>query len=416
MKCFILCTCRKPELLPYSLLVFKTIAIGFPTADIFVTGNGLPDYAIDQVKKICDSEGLNFSNGPDTIHHQWIEQLVQTEQEPFWICDTDVVFYESVEDWEFKTALAGYRVPEWRDEATGTVTRARLHGSLMRIDPTLARKAIANFQPRPDIAQFSPSCNLIYPLSVALNGQKYFHDTCSMLYQFCGGTAFNDRQKDAYFHFQFGTIEDLVVPYLEGWESMKIRRDWVLQDTSRGRGLWREYEEYYNQRLPYPRAARFVSEPISHQHAKDALVWNKALCKENAEAMAFCDCWYKYCHAIDDLVDTIEDGRPTMSKEEIISIFLNAAFLYNMPFFKQYAHLLFPVVITITNMWADTVAWEKSPIYRRRVMADVLRTAGNEMYFMVALITGGEAHMRDMSLKIRERDWIGQHDEQDRPN
>ena len=132
--------------------------------------------------------------------------------------------------------------------------------------------------------------------------------------------------------------------------------------------------------------------------------------------MAFCDCWYKYCHAIDDLVDTIEDGRPTMSKEEIISIFLNAAFLYNMPFFKQYAHLLFPVVITITNMWADTVAWEKSPIYRRRVMADVLRTAGNEMYFMVALITGGEAHMRDMSLKIRERDWIGQHDEQDRPN
>ena len=66
-------------------------------------------------------------------------------------------------------------------------------------------------------------------------------------------------------------------------------------------------------------------------------------------------------------------------------------------------------------MYADSMEWENSSLKRRRQMADVMRTCGNEMYFMIALLKGGEEHMRNMSPRIRERDWIGQHDEHGNP-
>lgn len=134
------------------------------------------------------------------------------------------------------------------------------------------------------------------------------------------------------------------------------------------------------------------------------------ICRGNRDARAFCDCWYQYCHGIDDLLDTRLDGRPTVSAEFILHLFATAALLYNCPFFVAHRQHLFPLVITITNMYADSVAWEKSPLERQRAMADVLRTCGDEMLLMVAMLTGGWEHMRTMSVKLRDRDWVLQHD------
>jgi hypothetical protein len=111
----------------------------------------------------------------------------------------------------------------------------------------------------------------------------------------------------------------------------------------------------------------------------------------------------------------MKDGRPKMSKAQILSVFFKAMQFYNTPFYINNRAFLFPVAIQTHNMYADSVGWENSPVNRRRLMADVMRTCGNEMYFMVALLKGGEKHMRNMSPKIRERDWIGQHDKDDRP-
>ncbi len=197
---------------------------------------------------------------------------------------------------------------------------------------------------------------------------------------------------------------------------MAVIRDAIINDHSLGRGRWRAQEEYFANRPVQPKPPTFCDKPISAEHIKEAAIWSNQLCKGNPDAMFFCDLWYRYCHAIDDLLDTMEDGRPTMSRDQILSIFFCAAFFYNCRFYRANAEVLSPVVIMVTNMYADSVAWERSSIPRRRVMGDVLRTCGDEMYFMVALLCGGEQHMRDMSLKIRERDWIGQHDEHDQPN
>ena len=105
-----------------------------------------------------------------------------------------------------------------------------------------------------------------------------------------------------------------------------------------------------------------------------------------------------------------------MPKEEIISVFFNACSLYSCSFYTKNLWLLMPIVLQITNTYSDSVAWENSPKEHLRKMADVFRTCGNEMYVMVALICGGEKHMRKYSQLMKERDWLLQHNSQGAPD
>lgn len=416
MRVEILCTCRKPELLPMTLLVFDTLRIGFPTARVIVHGNALPDYAEKAVREACEKNVCEFSNGSPTIHNEWLAGLCEGATESFIVSDTDCIYYESVEGWKFDTALAGARIPEWDDEFSGAITRSRLHTSLLFIDPVKLRAAVKEYESKYADTVFTPKVNLFYPLCLPLNGKRYFHDTASLLYHAIGGTAFTDIQMDALFHFNFGTIPDVVLPRLSNGEEMANAREAVLKNPELGRGMWRAQREYYEQRNPAPKYRGIAVNGVSPENAAQARKWNHSLCMGDPEAMAFNDLWYRYCHGIDDLIDTMEDGRPQMNAEQILELFALAAAVYNAPFFVRHRDMLFPIALQVTNAYADSVAWERSPISRRRTMADVLRTCGNEMYNSIAMIKGGWSHLRDWGPKIRERDWIGQHDEQDRPN
>ncbi len=137
------------------------------------------------------------------------------------------------------------------------------------------------------------------------------------------------------------------------------------------------------------------------------------VCKGDRDAMICCNLFYTYAHGIDSLIDDKEDGRPIMSNEEIIKLFVNSAFLFNCPFFKKHSEVLLGTVLSVTNTWADSVAWEKSPIDHRRLIADVLRCVGNEFFFMIAMLCGGWDHLRSVSGRIRETDWIKQHTKPD---
>lgn len=151
---------------------------------------------------------------------------------------------------------------------------------------------------------------------------------------------------------------------------------------------------------------------------KSPLVRDAALkvCKGDAAALQCCDIWFDYCHLIDDLFDTREDGRPTMPTDQIMRTFWCALMFYNCDFYVKHRERLFPIVTMVTNAYADVVHWEKDPAEHRRAIADVLRCCGNEFFFMVALITGGVDHMREVSPLIRETSWLLQHDENGKPD
>lgn len=191
-------------------------------------------------------------------------------------------------------------------------------------------------------------------------------------------------------------------------------RQAILENPSLGRGLWREQMQYFESRCPVLDGKDVIA-PVTEEDARDAMHWKTVLCKGNQEAMAFCDAWYGYCHSIDDLIDSMQDGRPVMSKRQIIGLFFLAAIFYNLPFYRQHQALLFPIILDITNLYSVSVEWEVAPKQHLRAMADVFRTSGNRMYSMVALICGGPEHMLDISQKIHERDWLGQHDSNGQP-
>lgn len=414
MNLFVLATVRNPELLPYATLVFRTIRTGFPTADITVFGNALGRDDYRQILEACEHARCQFYDHAPTTHAQWIEELIVGADQPFWLCDTDIIFYSKVEDWQFDTALAGYLIPEFKDEFSRCITRSRLHPSLLHVKPVELRAAIANYEAQAISSVFTPKINLIHPIVLPFNRESYFYDSVSFLYHAVGGTPFTAQQKDAYHHFHCGTIADLAMPAMKYGEQMAKARAQILANPEQGRGMWRAQELYF-QAQQFEKNGTNVIAPIVPKDAQEAVAWNTELCLGRADAMAFCNLWYIYCHGIDDLIDTLQDGRPRMAKEQMISLFFNAAVLYNSPFFVANRELLFPIVLQITDAYQNSVAWEHSPKWHLRQMADVWRTCGNTMFTMIALICGGEAHMRRMSMAINERDYLLQHDDAGNP-
>lgn len=246
MTVHLLATCRKSELLPFTELVFKTLRIGFPSLRVKVYLNNVASehkepllYWIDKVKATWTEV--------NTTHHEWISQLLKEETEPFWICDTDVIFYDRVEHFTTDKALLGYRIPEWFDTCCGAMTRARLHTSLMLMNPGTIIAQLEEYKTKIFHPICNPHTNFINPCAIPFKNKAYFYDTCGLLYHAIGGQSFTDEQKETYFHFNFGTNPDLVLPRLQKDEAtlMKENREFILCNPHKGKGLWRLQEEYY---------------------------------------------------------------------------------------------------------------------------------------------------------------------------
>jgi hypothetical protein len=142
-----------------------------------------------------------------------------------------------------------------------------------------------------------------------------------------------------------------------------------------------------------------VEQPSLHEFCRE-------VCLGNSDAMDFCNSWFIYCHAIDDLIDDNERPKP----ERLLEVFIQANVLFSCAFYVAFHVSLQPIVLLITNAYADSVAWEASPEPHRRAIADVIRCCGNDMFFAVAMICGGWKHARSLSPRIRERSWILQHE------
>jgi len=65
----------------------------------------------------------------------------------------------------------------------------------------------------------------------------------------------------------------------------------------------------------------------------------------------------------------------------------------------------------VTNMYADSVEWEKSETEWKQTWADFLRFAGNEMTNAIAYIVGGWTHLRFISRMLKALSYSGHHTE-----
>jgi hypothetical protein len=127
--------------------------------------------------------------------------------------------------------------------------------------------------------------------------------------------------------------------------------------------------------------------------------------KGNAEAVDFLTRWGAYVHGIDDLIDEVSDN------EFKISLFARAIEIYTHPFFLKNIIALRQVALHANNLYADSVACEKSEVKWEKDFADWARHSPTEMVLAVANIAGGYDHMRAVSMEMRKLCYNEHHDD-----
>ena len=238
----ILATCTNPDLIRATTLVFDTLRVGFPTTKVTVWLNRMQPEHAKLILPLADKVGSEVLPC-DTAHPKWIAELIEREKEPFFICDTDVVFWKSFEQWDFSgNAMAGRYVPQFFDVWTKAVTRPRLHTSLLFLDPGLILKDLEKNRSLHPNNAFAPWPPMIYPLMIPWWPKTYFHDVCCLLYQTIGGHRFTTSALDCYDHLQAGTISDEIG---KAYPGLSAEHAIFLDNPKLMRGLWRAHDNFY---------------------------------------------------------------------------------------------------------------------------------------------------------------------------
>lgn len=253
-KVFIQATCRNQALWDATTLVFKTLRTGFPTADIHVAPNGMRLSGsqivelADLVFKIDGKQPLLYAQpNPQTTYQDWVCSLIEDENKPFWICDTDMIFYGNMERFEerFVCPMAGRHTPQFRCPYTRLRTYQRLHTSLLWIDPAAVRDGAERLRESLVQTPFESYRvdlkTLVSPDVTFHHTERFFHDCCSKLCALVPNKGFTNEMLDTYTHLNCGTYSDLVDP--SGGMTERNRRR--MADPESARGLWREQEEWY---------------------------------------------------------------------------------------------------------------------------------------------------------------------------
>lgn len=249
----ILTYCAHPSLTYGTLLVFKTLRIGFPTADIEIYDNGSHRDVRDRIMLEAQRVGATFTGiKPQrwVDHYKWLLLERKPDGRPLVILDPDVIFWGSVEDWSFPGALmAGRRMR--RIHAGPIVQRARLHPSLLWIrDVEELRAALGQ-----------RAADLISPSIGYQDGELHFWDTFSRLYEemvhWC--TSFTPEHLDCFDHLFFGSHLPIIAAQCGG-DMDVIGRAHVMASTGNYealKGIWREQDAYF-ERPPADDAGELV--------------------------------------------------------------------------------------------------------------------------------------------------------------
>jgi len=245
----ILATVRKAELMSAALLVFRTLRVGFPLAEVVVWGNGLSGGAEAVVGDAARQCGARFINVPQgTVHDAWIEDLIESQMAPFWICDTDVVFWEAMPQPKRRTVLSGRHEVEFEEEWTRTRHMERLHTAVMWIDPGLLRSAMREWMARIPApwgqkAEFPLVRQAFVPLQQGRKRVTLFYDTLAGVWQAGIGTPFTEEQNQAFDHLHCATYADVIT--LQG---LRATHEAIYRDHTVARGMRRQQDEYYARR------------------------------------------------------------------------------------------------------------------------------------------------------------------------
>lgn len=251
-----LVSCPEPKYFPAATLVFRTLRTGFPDARVRawvrMADEGLYKVVSALAAKL-DVEVRCCTN--ETIHDRWVRDLIQGYQEPFWICDTDVIFWTKVPAAPSGHALAGVRVPSFWEPFTRTQYRERLHTCLMRIDPSmfwnLAQLFFGRFPKMPFIPHTELICQQWQPERNGAGVTFHFYDTLAMAWHAFGGQDFTQAHIDSFSHLNCATYAHMVAPHLDF--DILAAHEAVYADINQARNLWPRQFDWFKAHATQPK-------------------------------------------------------------------------------------------------------------------------------------------------------------------
>lgn len=137
-------------------------------------------------------------------------------------------------------------------------------------------------------------------------------------------------------------------------------------------------------------------------------------CCGNLEAMEWINLGRIYVHLIDDIIDEdIPAANRVSGAERVCAMGAIAIKLYTHPFFLKNKDALAQAMMTCTNTFADSVAWENSDEEWKRGFSEWGSHSWIEVILVVANICGGlrgYEHMRAISAELRVVSYVDHHD------
>lgn len=230
-------------------MVFRSLRVGFPTARVVVWNNNLSNkyHYLPELTQLLDDNMEMRRIEQELTHAEWLSMLVSTEHGRIVILDTDIMFWERCEDWQFELLLAGAFSPAFKCPAVQAWTAPRLHTSFMWIRSLEElRSKLREVRQHPQFYPYNPFA----PMMLFDCGEPVFYDVAANLYQQLGGTRYGSLKLDCYDHLHSGTIVDLIEPLSPEYIGVSEFHKQCYKDPTLMRGLWRKQLEYYKRYQP----------------------------------------------------------------------------------------------------------------------------------------------------------------------
>lgn len=248
----ILVTVPNKNCITENLLVFDSLRTGFPTSLVEVWDNSNDELVRTQLEELCRKDPLHqmtYSPSFQKWHHaDWIEMVVGTHDGPVVILDSDVILYESCEDMDFPTLIAGRFVPVIWNEFAGAISYERLHTSFLVIkDCKELREHLADAYPFVN-TPYGPYTPLspYHPCVQFYGGYPMFWDCCSTMFHMIGGSCFTENELKRYAHVNSSAFQDVMMERVRDKKSFALQHEKARnKDVEWFRGFHKAEERYY---------------------------------------------------------------------------------------------------------------------------------------------------------------------------
>lgn len=246
--------CPKPEALYGSTLLFKTLRVGFPTAEVHVVDNGSHPEAAAEIRRQAEDAGCHFRRLTTfATHHGFVSSLIfdPDAEGTVILLDPDLCFWADCEHWRFDKLLAGRYIPPFRNDVCGTIDLPRLHTSFWWIEDVVRlRERILREYQKSFIGCMEP----FLPYTFRQGDWWFKFDTGANLFATIRDDVycFEEKELDCFDHLMMGTHLDVVWPWMdeEGRAGALTLHNWAKHDYVQMKGLWKIQDIFFQQHPP----------------------------------------------------------------------------------------------------------------------------------------------------------------------